>query len=333
MTFPTGNELNARELATLTWVAVGFAYTLTRPGTAKAVAQLLRAFTSRWIAGPLAGMLVWMGLAVWLASLIDVWTTNLIKDSIEWLILSALLLYVNLMRASRDRGYFRRAVVDNLRLAAFFAFYVNVFVFSYPIELGLVLVATLLAGCSLVAEYRAEARDAKRFFDGALVVIAILLISYSTQQIIDHWSTIDLEHQLRLLILPIWLTIVLVPYLHAWSLFASYQMTFHRIAFLSPGRIVSHRVILATMIVLNVRSRAVAALSSPWLERLASAATFREAVEVSRAYLANWKRAGTAPSSNAGKDRESVTPAIPIPGIRQILEREKRGSNGEAMPE
>src|SRR5260370_40505653 len=112
-------------------------------------------------------------------------------------------LYLHISKSYTIRGYFRRSVVDNLKLTAFLIFYANLFVFPYPAELVLVLVTTLLAGCSVIGELRPEAKAAKRLCDGLLGTIAVLLLGFSTQQIIASLSTLDFAHQLRLLVLPI----------------------------------------------------------------------------------------------------------------------------------
>lgn len=317
---PSGNELNGRELATITWVVIGFGYALSKPGTAIAVGRVLRALGSRWIAGPMLGMLLWTAATALVARRIDLWTPDLIKDSTEWFVLSAMLLYINVSKAYATPGYFRGAVVDNLKLTAFLIFYANLFVFSYPVELVLVLATTVLAGSSVIGEFRPDARAAKRLCDWLLGIIAVLLVGFSTQQIVTNWSTVDFAHLVRLLVLPVWLTTTLVPYLYGWSLFGTYQMSFHRIQFFAPQRALSGPTRLAMMLVLNLRVRAVAEIQSPWLERLASAGTFQQALTASRGYLDEWRNSGAG--QRAGSDPGSwttVVPAIPIPGIREIL--------------
>ena len=325
---PPGNALNGREWATMTWVAIGFGYALSKPGTATAVARLLGALASRWIAGPLVGMVVWTAAVVLVGRRIGLWTPDLIKDSAEWFVLSAMLLYLHIVKSYTTRGYFRRAVIDNLKLTAFLIFYANLFVFPFPAELVLVLVTTLLAGCSVIGEFRPEAKDAKHLCDGLLGIIAVLLLGFSTQQIIASWSTLDFAHQLRLFVLPVWLTAALVPYLYAWSLFGSYQMTFHRIRFFAPQRALRRAPRLAMMVLLNFRVRAVAEIRSPWLECFALAETFDQALSVSRGYLHEWRNSQGGHSTGPDEGGSTpIVPAIPIPGIREILRREREAGN------
>ena len=326
---PPGNELNGREFATLTWVAIGFGYALIKPGTAIAVGRLLRTLASRWIAGPLLGMLVWIAAVVLIARRTDLWTPDLIKDSAEWFVLSATLLYINITKAYTTPRYFRRAVIDNLKLTAFLIFYANLFVFPYPVELVVVLLTTLLAGCSVIGEFRPDARAAKSLCDWLLGGIAVLLLGFSTQQITTHWSTMDFAHQVRLLVLPVWLTAALVPYLYAWSFFGSYQMTFHRIRFFAPQRILRRSTRVAIMLILNFRVRAVAEIRPPWLQRFATAGTFQQALAVSLAYLDEWRSSDHTAGLEKGGST-AVVPAIPIPGIREILRREREAANSES---
>jgi hypothetical protein len=315
-------------------VVIGFGYALAKPGTAVAVGRLLRAFSGRWIAGPILGMLAWSAGAAVIAGRFGVWAPDLMKDTTEWFVLSAMLLYINITKAYETPRYFRRAVFDNLKLTAFVIFYVNVFVFPYPIELALILLTTLLAGCSVIGEFRPEARAAKRLCDGLLGASAAFLLVFSTQQIITHWATIDFAHQVRLLILPIWLTAALVPYLYAWSLFGSYLMAFHRIRFFAPQRALRRRTRFAIIRVLTVRAHAVAEIRSPWLQRFASAGTFQQALAISREYLYNWS---TNPKVRAagpeGGHSTTIALAIPIPGIREILRREREAANEGTAPQ
>src|SRR6266851_4015197 len=324
--FPPGNEFNGRELATLTWVAIGLGYAITKPGTVTALLKVAKAVGSKWVAGPMLGMAAWTLGAIWIGRAIGIWTPDLVKDSVEWFVLSALLLYVNLTRASTSPGYFKQAVVDNLRLSAFLVFYVNLFVLPYPVELVLVLVATLLAGVKIVAPYQPDGKPVQVFCDVLLTAIGLALVIFSTERVVSHWSSIDLAHQLRLLLLPVWLTASLVPYLFGWSLFGAYLSVFMLLRFNAPGRSLASAVTWAVMVVLNIRIRAVAAMRPPWLERIAASRTFGEALAQSRAYLGAWREMddSTRPSPPQDNSGLTVAPAIPIPGIKKILERQRQ---------
>lgn len=139
----------------------------------------------------------------------------------------------------------------------------------------------------------------------------------------------DFGRQGRLLILPVWLTTALVPYLYAWAMFGSYQSTFSRIRFFSPNRAFKRKTQVAMMLVLNFHVRAVAEVRSPWLQRFGSVGTFSHSLSLSKAYFDQWRTFQPTDAIPLHGGDIVIVPAIAIPGIREILRRENEAAEVE----
>src|SRR6266536_2885551 len=120
--------LNNREWAILIWLSIFIAWALSRRDVRSSVGDLLRTASSPKLLVPLAGMLGYVALEVWLGSKATLWRSNLVKDTIVWLIVSALALFINSSEAGRQPHFFRRRVAALLGITTFLEFFTNLFV-------------------------------------------------------------------------------------------------------------------------------------------------------------------------------------------------------------
>jgi hypothetical protein len=153
----------------------------------------------------------------------------------------------------------------------------------------LVPVATLLGMLAVVSSHR-ESGPVRVVANGLLTIMGVVVVTFSTWELVTNWSQFELWRNARPFALPLWLSMGLVPYLYLMSLLAGYESAFLRVAFASPNRKISTQSQLALFSVLHIRARPVAGFRAPWIGRLAEAPTLTEARCVVKDYLSHFRR-------------------------------------------
>jgi hypothetical protein len=134
---------------------------------------------------------------------------------------------------------------------------------------------------AVVAAGKAEHRPAKLLAEGVLATIGLGLLIFNIQQIIVRWDDLDGQAILLELALPIWMTIGLLPFLYALSLYSNYELAFRWIGFRNQGTRWSRtraKIVLAMR--LNIRSRTVRRFDIYWGKQIAETSSFKAAWRV-----------------------------------------------------
>jgi hypothetical protein len=279
-----GDDLNNREIAAAFWFAALAVFVLARRDTRGPAMRTVGALLQRMIVLSLAAMAAWVVLMAVLGSRWGLWTSDLVKDTALWFLTFAVVRLFRMTNVGKDRHPFRDMILDPLAATALVEFITNLYVFPLPVEVVLIPMITILGLLALVAGYQ-KVPYVKGIANAALAAIGIAILSISAFDLVTRWPTLDVAHQVRLLVLPVWLTAATAPYLCAMSLLAGYESAFLRIAFASPNRKIAFRSRLAMFTVLTIRTRAVANFRAPWIGRLAEAGSLEEARTVLHDYL------------------------------------------------
>lgn len=230
-------------------------------------------------------MAVFVSLVAFGANRLGLWDTTLTKDTAIWFIGTAFVLLLNIQRVG-DSGFFRRTARLALAATIFIGFFLNLFVLSFALELILVPFITLLALLSLVAGREERFASVKSFVDSLLGILGVGLICYVAWRVVTDWDSIDKAESVRQLVLPIWLTLAILPYVFLVGLWAVYGLAFMRINFQTEGRSSRRRAKLALVSVLHLRAHAVAAFAAVWPRRLATSERYADARAVMKEYRA-----------------------------------------------
>jgi hypothetical protein len=272
--------LNNREWAILIWLGIFLAWASSRRDVRSSVGRLLRTASSPKLLVPLGGMVGWVALEVWLGSKATLWRSALMKDTVTWFIVSALALFMNSSEAGRQPHFFRRRVAALLGITTFLEFFTNLYVLNLIAELLLQPFVALLAMLAVVAERDERSRSVKKLANSLLALIGLALFAFVTQQLYANWGNLDKYVTLLQLVLPIWLTIGLLPFIYLLSLYANYELAFMRICFATDDRKARRRAKLALLTKLHFRSRDSHDLAGPWYQRIVSAPSFGAARRV-----------------------------------------------------
>ena len=216
--------LNSREEATITLVAlfVTLAFLLDRRKFAQAWIPAIKATTNPIILGVLSCYGAAVVALTFTASKLGIWDKSLIKDTIILVIFSGIpTLVARPLNANNSTELVKNILKATLGISAIAATYVNVTTFSYPMELLLQIVGTIVVTGIEVGKRPPERIRAVKFLSVIQVGLGTLLATSVAIYIIKDIKSIEMAQQLRLAIFSAYLPITLIPFSYALAFIAA----------------------------------------------------------------------------------------------------------------
>lgn len=216
--------LNSREEATITLVAlfVTLAFLLDRRKFAQAWIPAIKATTNPIILGVLSCYGAAVVALTFTASKLGIWDKSLIKDTIILVIFSGIpTLVARPLNANNGTELVKNILKATLGISAIAATYVNVTTFSYPMELLLQVVATIVVTGIEVRKRHPERACAITFLSTIQVGLGILLATSVAIYLIKDIASSEITQQLRTAAFSIYLPIALIPFSYALAFIAA----------------------------------------------------------------------------------------------------------------
>jgi hypothetical protein len=276
--------LNNRELAVLIWVATGFVWALSRSETRLGIWRIVVAYFHPQMLATLVALAGYAVGLVWLGEQGALWDASLSNDTIIWFVTVALVLHLNSNQISEDRYFLRRRFSQAVAGTVLIEGFVNLFVLPLPVELVLFPFLFFLVAMAAVAEMKEETADAAHAANAVLGIIGIGLIVFVVVKLVTGFGDADWAHVGRVLFLPVWLTVGLLPAIYALGLYAACDSTFRRIGFfadkIGASRQARRRAKLTLLLGTRLRARAIGQFTGVLPQRLVSAESLRDAQQI-----------------------------------------------------
>jgi hypothetical protein len=227
----TLSTLNNREIATTIWLAFIFLFASSKNNIRHAMLDVLKAFFDKRIIVPFIVMLFYIVLMIVGFKKIGFWDVSAIKDTIFWVLGSAIVVYFSLNNVAQDKNYFKNLILDNIKLVLILEFVVNLYSFSLIVELIVVPVVSWVVLLNLFAESNPKYEKVNKLLNFLLGVFGICLLVFTFREIILDFQNFATFKNLRDFLLPPLFTSVFLPFIYVMALFMQYQSLFIRIDF------------------------------------------------------------------------------------------------------
>jgi hypothetical protein len=159
--------------------------------------------------------------------------------------------------------------------------FVNLVVFPLPIELALVPIVTFLTMLAAFSGMKPEWAPAGRLVDGTLGWIGIALLSYVGGRLATDPGLLNETAGLRFL-LPVWLSLGVLPYIYLLALYLGYDAAFRRINLNCADRATRWRAKRALVRRCHLRARRLGEFRSAWVPKVITAEPNEDADELLR---------------------------------------------------
>lgn len=216
--------LNSREEATITLVALilMLAFALGRRKFMQAWIPAIKATTNPIILGVLSCYGAAVVALTFIASKLGIWDKSLIKDTIILVIFSGIpTLVARPLNANNSTELVKNILKATLGISAIAAAYVNFTTFSYPMELLLQIVGTIVVTGIELGKRLPERTCVVKFLSTIQLGLGILLTTSITIYIVKNIKSIEMVQQLRLAVFSAYLPITLIPFSYVLAFIAA----------------------------------------------------------------------------------------------------------------
>lgn len=325
--------LTNREFASLILFCALVLFVLVQPSRHQVLAALQRvvlSFSKPKVLIPLLLYTVWIAAAAAVASTIGLWTRDLLKPTVLWIVGSGLALLIGgIGEATQAPGFFRSAATKVLAVSAGVEFIAALQSFPLWLELPAQALAVIFAGVAVVAERDPRHAPVRKIAGTYLAIFGLSAVAWSIAHLVAEWRVLDLPDLAREFLLPVWLMPVALTFIYAAAVVAAYESFFMRMRFRNPeGRLLVQK--LALICRANARLGLIRRLGGVGAKRIASTGSFSEA----------WREIGTLQAeerqilAEAAAAKRRLVEYAGVPGTdesgRQLDQREFQ-ETGDAL--
>jgi hypothetical protein len=228
--------LSSREWASVFWLGVLLVAGVVTPSVRKAFAPVLRTFVRFWqLHLAVLALLAWAALVCYVGNLLGAWSTDLLKDTIAWVLVYGMASIFAALKAAKEEHFFRRSVLAVVSVAAVMQFMLNLHTLNFVIELFLQPLVTILVLVEGVAGREARTRPAQRFINALLGIVGVWVVLATANGLWDSWRGIDPKQTGLAFAFSLWFPLTMLPFVYALSLVLTYGATFSRAAIHNEG--------------------------------------------------------------------------------------------------
>jgi hypothetical protein len=281
-------DLNNREWASLIWLVALAAFVLRDREVRSSVGQLVRQLFGWKLLVPILGLVAWSVAVVWVGAQVGLGNSQLIKDSVLWFG-TALALLFGLGKSDKDRHYFRKSILRIFGISAVIVFALNVVVFPLVVELMLVPVLTFFTTLVVFVDLSDEHAELRGPLAWLNAVMGFVLVGFSIWWLARNLNSVDPGTEALRFALPLWMTLLAIPYIYVFVLAAAYESAFIRVDFTSAGMREKRRAKWALLSVAVLRRSTIIGLRPGWAVAVVAVETWsgaRAAVRANRGQAA-----------------------------------------------
>lgn len=248
---------NNREIASVLWLMPFVIWAMTKSEVRAAFRDVTRAFLKWQILVPFLAMIAYVSLVVWGLGAVGFWDVSAMKDTVLWMLGIASITLIRANKVGESGGFFRGAILDNLKLIAVLEFVSNAYTFSLWIELLLVPSLAFITMLKTVAGFKIKAESSYRVVDSLLgymlALTGIVLIGIAIYRALYDLEGFVTIHNLRDFLLPVVLSSLYLPFVYAWALFLAYEHLFARIDIHNSDRKLAHHLKKLVLVAFHVK--------------------------------------------------------------------------------
>jgi hypothetical protein len=203
--------LTNREWATVFWLTVILIVVLLRADGRAGLVKIAKAFIVRPLV-VIAGLFVtWIVLEIEVAQGAGLWKPDLAKDTVIWAVTVSLPMLFSSAQEATKPGYFRQQVRRTIGLGVAVGFYLNLVVFPLLVEIPLQLFIAFVAMATSMTKSKTELAIHRTFYERLQAIVGLTFLAVAAAWTATNVRTLDPRELSLSFLLPVWLTIGVLP--------------------------------------------------------------------------------------------------------------------------
>jgi len=223
-------QLNNREISITIWILVFIIWGITQHKIRHSFSSLVKSFFAWTLTISYVVMFFYIAIMLLVLNFLGIWQVSHIVITILWILSVAFVMLFNTPQI-RDTSFFRNTIKDNLKILIILEFIINLYVFSIWIELLLFPFFIILGGLMAFSKFSKQNANAQNNFNYLMAIIGTFFIGYALYMAVFDFNNFFTLTNFKNFILPIFLTIMFLPFIYFYSLYISYDTLFKRLLF------------------------------------------------------------------------------------------------------
>lgn len=220
-----------RELASITLLGLFMLWSIRSSDVRSSIFNLIKSFFAHKILLTIVVLYICITIACYIIYLIGFWKVEYTKDTIIYSLATIPLLWKTIQYRSQQE--FKQLIVNQVKWSAFISVYLNLYTFNYWLELIFqFVICFLILTIGTVERQNKIDKESKQLL-GCLntinTILYITLLIFVIYQTCTHSFTETLNILLQGIILPLILTIFIIPYLYLFTIYCTYELWFLRL--------------------------------------------------------------------------------------------------------
>ncbi len=234
------DSISNREMALLIWIVILLLWMLSSNSVRKSLSNVLKVFFVWKIVSLYAIFCLYASSLTWLSYKADFFDLGLLKDTIIWTLGTAVIMVAQSIKVT-NWGYFREIVKDTLKWTIVLEFINSFYTFSLPVELVLLPVLTLIGLLIAYSEAFKDklTNDQKKvapLLRNVTSFIGIMILVFVFYKTVTQTGDLLTVSNLKSFLLPIFFTLLFMPFVYLTALFVGYENLWVRLNFLTNHR-------------------------------------------------------------------------------------------------
>lgn len=162
------------------------------------------------------------------------WDLIYLKDIIIWVLFAGVPVCFNAVSHTVEENYFRHIITNNIKFAALVEFFTGTFTFSFLIELIMQPIITFIILLQTVSDTKEEYKAVSKLLNGIIAILGFVIIGFTIKTAINEYRQVDSIQTIISFCLPLFLSLLYLPFTHSFSVYAKYEILFLRMSFKEP---------------------------------------------------------------------------------------------------
>ncbi len=235
------DSLSTRELAWAIWILIALIACMFSKNMRQSFLEIFKALFSWKIFLSLLAFFLHTALYVFLFFKIGLWNISLLKDTVIWTLGFGFISLLNINKVN-DSRHFKTVFFDTIKWTIAIEFIVNFFTFSLTKELIIVPIIVFSAMMQAFASIKSEHKQVENLFKYILTAFGLFIFLFSFYKTIEQHSQFFTADSLKSFLLPVFLSIVFLPFMYMYNLLVKYEELWTRLNFSIRNKQVRKRV-------------------------------------------------------------------------------------------
>jgi hypothetical protein len=222
-------DFSTREIATGIWLGILLLFLLVK--VRSALFQLIKAFFQPALLKMMGLMLAYVAGCVALLAWRGLWTTANLKTTILWVITVGMVRLFQASKIDEDERFFWKSLKETLAFTVIVEFLISTYTFSLWVELLLLPFLVFLTALTTVAKSQPGSVQVVTLIEWLLAIIGFWLLGHAALAAIGHYRELGTVDTVRELIVPILLSLMILPLLYALNVYMVYEQIFVMLEF------------------------------------------------------------------------------------------------------